>query len=47
MQQLWLARQSLWIVAPLTSEGTAFQKYGDPGTWTVVDGKFFDIKYGS
>lgn len=44
VQKLWLGGEPLRIVAPLATQRTAFQKYGDPRTGTVVDGEFLDIK---
>jgi hypothetical protein len=44
VHQLGLWRQTFRIMAPLASQRAALQKYRDPGTGAVMDGKLFDIK---
>jgi hypothetical protein len=41
---LGVKRDAFWVVAPDAGKRASFEKDGSPDAWTIVDGKFFDIK---
>ena len=45
--QLWENTPSFGIVAPETTEGTAFEEYGRPDAGAIMDGKPLDVEHSS
>ena len=39
--------ESLRVMAPPASKGTAFEKHGNPGPWAIMNRELPDIKYSS